>query len=74
MSILDDSVYQVCYRGNKHRALTLANQENVKYVFSDTPLHQACRQGWMDVVKPLIEKHGCDPNVITVESLLHYAC
>ena len=42
----------------------------------DTPLHQACRQDWLDVLKLLIEEYGGDPNVVTKsnESLLHYAC
>jgi ankyrin repeat protein len=45
-------------------------------MISDTPLHQACKQGWLEIVEMLIEKYGCDPNVVTKsdEGLLHYAC
>ena len=79
MSTVDDSLYWACFHGSKHRILELANQNNVNYVhplFGDTPLHQACKQGWLDIVEMLIEKYGCDPNVVTktAESLLHYAC
>ena len=44
--------------------------------FGDTPLHQACKQGWLDIVEILIERYGCDPNMVTEsnQSLLHYAC
>ena len=79
MSTVDDSLYWACFRGSKHRILKLANQKNVKFVhprFGDTPLHQACKQGWLDIVEMLIEKYGCDPNVVTKshKNLLHYAC
>ena len=79
MSTAEDSLYWACFHGSKHRIFKLANQNNVNYVhsrFGDTPLHQACKQGWLDIVEVLIEKYGCDPNVMTKndESLLHYAC
>ena len=79
MSTSDSSLYWACFQGDKHRALTLANQDNVNYVLphcGETPLHQACKQGWLDVVELLIEKYCGDPNVKTKtnESLLHYAC
>ena len=80
MSTSDDSLYWACFRGDKHLVLKLANPNNVNYVSpntGDTPLHLACKQGWLDVVKLLIEKYdGCDPNVRTRnnQSILHYAC
>ena len=80
MSTSDSSLYWACFDGSKHQALELANQNNVNYVyhyFGDTPLHQACRQGWLDIVMLLIEEYGGDPNVKTKrsnQSLLHYAC
>ena len=79
MSTADDSLYWACFHGSKHAIIALANQNNVNYVrprFGDTPLHQACKQGWLDIVEILIEKYGCDPNVVTKsgESILHYAC
>jgi ankyrin repeat protein len=79
MSTADDSLYWDCYHGSKHRIVELVNQKNVNYVhpiIGDTPLHQACKQGWLDIVEMLIEKYGCDPNKVTKsgESVLHYAC
>ena len=80
MSTSDDSLYWACVRGDKHLVLKLASPNNVNYVspnqICDTPLHQACKQGWLDVVKLLIEKYGCDPNVRTRsnKSVLHHAC
>ena len=79
MSRADDSLYWACFYGSKHQIIALANQNNVNYVhprFGDTPLHQACKQGLLDIVEMLIEKYGCDPNMTTKrdESLLHYAC
>ena len=79
MSMVDGSLYWACSRGYKRWTLELANQNNVNYVhprFGDTPLHQACGQGWLDLIEVLIEKYGCDPNVMTKsnQSLLHYAC
>ena len=45
---------------------------------NESLLHYACRYGHIDIVKLLIDKYGCDPNVVTksdqFESLLHYAC
>ncbi|MCG8625007.1 MAG: ankyrin repeat domain-containing protein, partial [Proteobacteria bacterium] len=72
-------MYWACFEGQKDLALELVNQNNVNYVepiFGDTPLHRACKQGWLDIVEMLIEKYGCDPNMVTEsgESLLHYAC
>ena len=79
MSIADNSLYWACFNGYKHLVLEIANQTNVRYVqphFGDTPLHQACKQGWLDIVEILIEEYGCDPNEVTKsgESPLHYAC
>ena len=79
MSTADDSLYRACFDGFKHRILELANENNVNYVhpkFGDTPLHEACKQGWLDIVEILIEKYGCDPLVVTQNnlSLLHCAC
>ena len=79
MSTADDSLYWACFHGSKYRIFDLANQTNLKYVhprFGDTPLHQACKQGWLNIVEMFIEEYDCDPNVTTKsdESLLHYAC
>ena len=79
MSTSDNSVYRACFEGQKNLALEFVNHDNANYVYppvGDTPLHQACKQGWLDIVEMLIEKYGCDPNMTTKsdESLLHYAC
>ena len=81
MSTSDGSLalFLACLGGDKHLVLKLANPNNVNYVFprtGGTPLHQACNKGWLDVVKLLIEKYGCDPNVRTRsnQSVLHCAC
>ena len=77
---MDGSLYRACCEGNKEVVQMLASFKIVKYVdptLGDTPLHQACRQGWLDIVKLFIEQHGCDPNVTSKyhhESPLHYAC
>ena len=68
--------------GDKEAVLRLANYDSANYVDSttglgDTPLHQACKQGWLDIVELLIEKYGCDPDVTDNhlhQSPLHYAC
>ena len=74
-----ESNHWAYHQGNKHHILKLANQKNVSYVdpyLRDT-LHQACRQGWLDIIQLLIEEYS-DPNVSTKsksnQSLLHYAC
>jgi ankyrin repeat protein len=80
MSSSDSSLYWACFEGQERKALKLANQNfNVNYVhprFGDTPLHLACKQGWLDIVETLVERYGCNPNVMTKsnQSLLHYAC
>ena len=77
---MDGSLYRACCEGNKEDAQKLVSFMSVKYYVDptrgDTPLHQACKQGWLDIVKLFIEKYGCDPNVInwTNQNLLHYAC
>ena len=66
MSTSEDSLYCACFLGNKHRVRKLANPVSVYYVHPDrrdTPLHHACKQGWLDIVKLLIEKYGCDSNM-----------
>ena len=83
MSTLDISLYWACYRGDKPWVRRiLANSDSVNYYvdpgLGDTALHQACKQGWLDIVKTLIEEYGCDPNVnskyCNYQSPLHYAC
>ena len=76
MSVSDDSLYCACLDGRKQVALELANQNNVNYVDpcrGDTPLHQACERGWLDVVELLIEMFGCDPTVKT-KSVMKVYC
>ena len=81
MSTADDSLYWACFYGSDNRQiLVLANQNNganyVRPYIGDTPLHQACKQGWLDIVVILIEKYGCNPSMVSKsdESPLHYAC
>ena len=82
MSSLNMEVYQACNCGDKARAksLLLSNQsENfsrLPWDGKDTSLHQACRQGWLDIVKLLIEECGFSPDTTNEdsESPLHYAC
>ena len=79
MSTADDSLYWACFLRFKHQILKLVNQNNARYVhpgLGDTPLHQACKHGWLNIIQMFIEKYGCDPNVVTKsnQSLLHYAC
>ena len=76
---INSSLYWACAQGNKHLVLKLINPDNVNCVhpdFGDTPLHRACRRGCLNIVKLLIERYGCDPNVTTKsnQSVLHYAC
>ena len=44
--------------------------------YGDTLLHMACQNGWLDMVKQLIEKSGCDPEIKDCgkQTPLHYAC
>ena len=69
MSRADDSLYWACFHGSKDRIFEVVNQNNVKYVHpptGDTPLHQACKQGWLDIVEMLIATYpGCEPNLLT---------
>ena len=80
MSESINSLYWACYRGKKDFVLQLTNFKSVRYVdpdLGDTPLHQACRQGWLDIVKLLIETYGCDSDLTSKcldQSPLHYAC
>ena len=79
MSTSDSSLYWACFRGDKRLVLTFIRHGNVNYVHpasGDTPLHQACRQDWLDIVKILIEEYSCNPNVTrrSNQSVLHYAC
>ena len=79
MSESVSSLYWACYRGKRGSVLQLTNFKSVRYVdpdIGDTPLHQACRQGWLDIVKLLIEEYGCDPvtSKCQRQSPLHYAC
>ena len=79
LQIMDGSLYRACSIGMKEAVHNLASFKGVKYVdptHGDTPLHQACKQGWLDIVKLFIEKYGCDPNVTnwTNQNLLHYVC
>lgn len=83
-----DSLYWACRRGDKPLATSIVfglahgidGASAAKYVNPnsphDTPLHQASRQGWLDIVKPLIELCGMDPEVTDSlhQSPLHYAC
>ena len=76
---MDRSLYSACSEGNKAEAQKSFNPRSVNYVNltdGDTPLHQVCKQGWLDFVKKLIEQFGCNPNVMTRsnQSPLHYAC
>ena len=50
--------------------------KEVAGLYGDTLLHIACRNGWLDMVKQLIEKTGCDPEVEDCDKRtpLHYAC
>ena len=60
MSAPDCSLYWACYQGQKNSVMKLINYKSVRYVdpfLGDTPLHQACRQGWLDIVKLFIEKY-----------------
>ena len=72
-------LYQTCFQGFKQLAIKLINPDTVSYVdpsTGDTPLHQACKKGWLDVVKIMIEKYGCAPNVMNknCQKPMHYAC
>ena len=43
----------------------------------ETLVHFSCQQGWLDFVKDLIQKRGCDLHSLTVFNQLtplHYAC
>ena len=73
-------LYWACHKGSKRSVIRVANYSSAHYVDfknGDTPLHQACKRGWLDIVKLLIERYGCDPDVTDknlYQSPLHYAC
>ena len=84
---MSGELYRACHSGNKDKAQKLicsnfspheyCHAITFDYTNGDTPLHQACKQGWLDIVKQLIEECGCNPYVLSRydhQSLLHYAC
>ena len=85
MSDIESSLYQACLDGNKQLALSLipwsvaipGHNRLVRHGdWDSTPLHEACRHGWLDVVKLLVEKvdddihhrpltqHGCNTSTV----------
>ena len=50
--------------------------ESTAGLYNDTLLHLACRHGWLDIVKCLIEEYGFAPNISDNgnQTPLHYAC
>ena len=80
----ESTLYWACRRGDNPLATEsmvrlIHDVDSAKYVhpdLGDTPLHQACKQGWLNVVKLLIERCHVDPEVTDNlhQSPLHYAC
>ena len=73
------ALYWACYEGDKDEALKLMNvsvARYVEYTHGDATLHQACKQGWLDIVKQLIEEYECNPYMTSRcgQTPLHYAC
>ena len=61
---IDPSLYHACVRGDKDEVIKLLNEGAAKYVnyssgTGDTPLHNVCRHGWLDLVKVFIEMCNC---------------
>ena len=86
MSDIKSRLYQACRDGNKELALSLISRlvtipGHNRLVRHDdwvsTPLHEACRHGWLDVVQVLIKKfnHGIDVTErLCLQSPLHISC
>ena len=85
MSNIENSLYRACQNGNKVLALRLIDEvaipgHNHLVRHSDwdtTPLHEACKRRWLDVVQLLVEKVNYDIDVTTKwtsQSPLHTSC
>lgn len=80
MSTLESRLYRACRRCDKHLAQSLLTNNrisnSIKKNWITTPLHEACKHGWLDVVRLLIEKCCYRPDLIDRVgcSPLHYAC
>ena len=86
MSDIESRLYRACRDGHKLLALSLISklvgeQGHNRLVrhndWDSTPLHEACRRGWLNVVQDLVEKVNHDIDVTTVKSgksPLHISC
>ena len=81
MSSSNMQIYEACHSGHRGIAKSLLLESQISRGFTrlpsvDTSLHQACRQGWLDIVELLIKKCGFSPDITgkNGESPLHYAC
>ena len=86
MSDIESLLYHACQNGYKLLALSLISRlvvipEHNRLVRHDkwdsTPLHEACRRGWLDVVQRLVQKVNHDIDVTTKrssQSPLHISC
>lgn len=78
---IDKKLYWACWRGDHQLANKLllegANPTSdlARGVYRDTPLHLACRHGWLDTVRLLVEDKEGNLNVMDCgkQTPLHYA-
>ena len=81
---IERRLFRACRRRDKQVALSILESEvsgQNRLIRHDdwesTPLHEACRHGWLDVVQLLVEKVNHDVDVTTVKSgqtPLHISC
>ena len=85
MSIIEKRLLWACQHGKKEAALYIIvnnqlprhNLVNIVYSFwNSTPVHEACKQGWLDIVQLLHEKvsYRLDVTNRDHQSPLHYCC
>ena len=86
MSDIESRLYRACRDGHKLLVLSLISKLVGKQGYNrfichnywyTTPLHEACRHGWLDVVQLLVKKVNHDIDVTTVKSgktPLHISC
>ena len=84
MSEIGRCLYRAYRRGNKHLTLSILMNDNHlrsdKFVCRDwdsTPLHEACKHGWLDIVQLLIEKYHYNVDVrdkLCGQTPLHLSC
>ena len=79
----ESPLHLACRRGNVKAACFLLSQPDInplkKDEHGDTPLHDACRHGWEDIVEELLKNRLVSPSFSKVcnnenQTPLHLAC